>query len=231
MSELPTLVSRLEADDAVLRASASRTLAEMRAYASPQDFLDALASPDARVTRWAATSLGLRGDPASYEPLAELLHSTDPVRREAGGFALGLLGDDRAVDGLVEMLSDEDTRVVQAAALALTRLGDERGAAAAWDRLLAQLREGDEEERSFAARTLGALSDPRSCDALCRALDDPSPSVRADAACALGGCAQRSAVERLLELGFRDVDAEVRDAAMFALARLSLPGSGAVQLA
>ncbi len=219
--DLPRLVSELEADDPITRASASRALTEVRTLASPQVLVEALHSGDARLCRWAATALGLRGEADGYDALSELLRSGDADEREAGAFALGLLGDERAVEPLVLALDDSDPHVSQAAALALTRLGDRRGADAAWGRLLSQLAEGDEEERAFAARTLGALSDLRAGDALAGALHDPSADVRADAACALGTCAGPSALEALLDAGFRDPDAQVRDAAMFALARLT----------
>lgn len=230
-ADLPRLVLELDADDPLTRAAASRALGEVRAFGSVDLFLSNLASDNVRVARWSATALGLHGDERALPALLGLLGNPDPERREAAAGALGLLGDPRALDALVAALDDPSGHVAQAAAISLTRLGDERGARAAWDRLLSQLRDGDRTERALAARTLGALAEPQARDALVAAMRDPSPEVRADAAAALGNLADRSALDCLLEAGFRDTDAEVRDAAMFALARLSADKAGAGRVA
>jgi quinoprotein glucose dehydrogenase len=84
-----------------------------------------------------------------------------------------------------------------------------------------QLRDGDQEERAYAARTLGALGSGGATEALVERLADPAAEVRADAAEALGKIADKGALHALLQAGFKDVDPLVRDAAMFALARMS----------
>lgn len=198
-----------------------RALGQIRAFEPMKVLIEALADTDPAVARWAATTLGLRGDSRALEPLLDRLKGEDATVREAAAVALGLLGVQEASDDLVEALSDTHHAVARAAAIALTRLGDDRGLRAAWDGLVSQLRDGDEEERAFAARTLGALGTGGACDELVAALRDPSADVRADVAEALGKIADVRAMPALLEAGFRDADATVRDTAMFALSRMT----------
>jgi len=221
IATLRSLVEGLESDDVGARSRALIDLGEVRARCGVHVLIQALFDEHPALSRWAATTLGLRGDDRALAPLMEQLHSDEVLLREAAAGALGLLGHQEAIEPLADALNDPDERVVRAAALSLTRLGDARGAAAVHGGLVAQLREGDEEQRAFAARTLGALGDRRASEPLVVALADPSDEVRADAAEALGKLADHTAMAALLERGFRDSSQLVRDTAMFALARMS----------
>lgn len=221
VTELRRLVAGLDSPDKAVRDESSRALGRVRAFENIHVLIEALFDDDASLSAWAATTLGLRGDSRAMQPLIDLLAFDEPDVREAAASALGLLGDEDAVDRLAEALQDPDPGVARAAAFALTRLGDHRGESAASDGLVRQLVQGDEEERSFAARTLGALRADRSCEPLVDALGDPCPDVRADAAEALGKIADPRALPALLQAGFKDADQTVRDTAMFALSRMT----------
>lgn len=222
-ADLREHVAGLDSVEKPVRDASMRALGQLRAFESIHVLVSALFDDDPAVSRWAATTLGLRGDSRALQPLLDRLGASDAQIREAAASALGLLGIDEASDDLVAALSDPDAVVGRAAAIALTRLGDDRGLRAAWDGLVSQLREGDAEERAFAARTLGALGTGGACDELVHALQDPSPDVRADVAEALGKIADKRAMPALLEAGFQDSDATVRDTAMFALSRMTGP--------
>jgi HEAT repeat protein len=214
------LVRGLDSADPRTHATSAVALGELRAYCHIHCFIEALFDSDPALSRWAATA-GLRGDEAALRPLLDRLGSDEAWLREAAAGALGLLGHADSVEPLAEALRDPDPKVVRAAALSLKRLGDDRGSEAVHGDLLAQLSEGDQEERAYAARTLGALGDGRATGALVDRLADPAAEVRADAAEALGKIADKGAMHALLEAGFRDVDQLVRDTAMFALARMT----------
>ncbi|MDO8915264.1 MAG: HEAT repeat domain-containing protein [Coriobacteriia bacterium] len=223
MATLRSLVAEFESNDLEARSRAAVELGDVRARFGIHVLLSALFDEDPRLSRWVATTLGLRGDPRALQPLMDHLRSDDATLREAAAGALGLLGHADAIEALADALDDPEARVVRAAAFSLRRLGDDRGAAAVHVGLVEQLHDGDEDQRGFAARTLGALGDVRASSPLVEALADPSDDVRADAAEALGKIADKGAMEPLLERGFRDSSQLVRDAAMFALARMSGP--------
>ncbi len=221
VTRIRELVMGLESHDDGVRASSAIALSEVRACSHIHCLIEALFDTQPSVSRWAATTLGLRGDDDALEPLLHQLESDDATLREAAAGALGLLGHTQAVDRLVEALSDREPKVARAAALSLRRLGDDRGSDAVRGDLMGQLRDGDQEQRAYAARTLGALGDDRATGALVERLGDPAAEVRADAAEALGKIADKGALSALLDAGFKDDDPLVRDTAMFALARMT----------
>jgi HEAT repeat protein len=168
-----------------------------------------------------ATHDGLHGGGERFVgELLGLLHSSDPTIRAAAATALGIIGDERAIGSLRAASEDLDSTVAAAAALARSRLGDESAPHEACARLSSQLREGDAEQRALAARALGALGLHDGYGPLVDALKDQEPTVREDAAEALGRLGDSHATEALAEVGFGDPVDGVRGAALGALARL-----------
>ncbi len=220
-AELGEILDGMRSGDPLSRGLSLRLLERVRASCDAGQLMGALGDDDPEVVRWAACGLGLRGFPRSLTPLLDMTTSDDPTRREVAADALGLLGDVRAISALVVLIEDPDARVRRAAAVSLKRLGDERGSKAVCDDLVSQLRDGNAEERAFAARALGALCDRSTTAALVESLSDACVDVRTYAAEALGNVADPSATGALLSAGFRDDDETVRSSAMAALGRMS----------
>jgi HEAT repeat protein len=136
------------------------------------------------------------------------------VRRAAVG-ALGEIRDARAAGRLVAALGDPG---LQAAALeALRRLG--AGALPEMERAFAAGALGAAERR-LLVDLAGRVGDSSARRLLLGALEDASPTVRAEAATALGERGFREAVRPLLEKEANDPSPEVRQAAASALRKL-----------
>jgi len=86
------------------------------------------------------------------------------------------------------------------------------------------LLDGVDVHRCAAARALGRIADPRSIDALKKALLDEDPDVRADVADALGGVAPEGdaegCAEALMDNLLHDPDTDVKKAAIATLVRM-----------
>jgi HEAT repeat protein len=150
--------------------------------------------------RWrAAARLGEIGDPRAVEPLIAVLKGKDQnedleadVRRHAAG-ALSEIGDPRAIEPLIAVLKDPHALMRWDAGEALARMGTP-----AVEPLIAALKDPWEVQdwvvvgqpgsgkrepvmrtvRSWAARTLGRIGDPRAIEQLTFALKDQNAEVR-----------------------------------------------------
>ncbi len=125
----------------------------------------------------------------NVDGLVRALGDEDPEIRVQAARALGELADRRAVEPLIAALEDRDTEA--AAARALSRIG-----APAVEPLVRVMREKGKGTR--AGDSLRGITDPLAVEPLVVALGDSDPSIRADAACALGKIGDPSAVEPLL---------------------------------
>ncbi|KMY69185.1 hypothetical protein AAU61_06725 [Desulfocarbo indianensis] len=150
-------------------------------------------APDLRLR--AAQALGELGDRRAVPALVDRLADEDPAVGEAASQALlNLRGREVAVR-LAPLLSVEQVGLRNAAMHLLRRLGED-----APDMLLDLLGENDRDLRIFAADILANVDAPGVARALTKALEDPDPNVRANAATSLGQRGEASALPNLIQL-------------------------------
>ncbi len=121
----------------------------------------------------------------------------------------------KSVEELIEDLNDQDEFVVEAAAGELEMMGKE-----SVDALMSALSHRKKNIRLNAAKILGAISNPKSIDALILTLRDNNKLVRREASTALSRMGQ-IAVDPLIEI-LDDEDWRVRGAAAWALGNIYL---------
>ncbi len=184
--------------------------------------IDLLKDSDWAVRREAAVTLGEMGDERCVEPLARALRDGDWQVREAAIEALGMIGSP-AVDLLIRQLRDWDIR--KYAIRALGKVKDERVldpligqlrndefmmdatealvelGKPAVEKLIAALKDKDENVRKQAVIALGRIQDPEAIDPLIEMLKDTDWFTRLTAAAALekiGDERGREAIKPLL---------------------------------
>ncbi len=144
---------------------------------------------------------------------AELERANPRERREIVRL-LAASGDDAAEPALLKACDDGDPGVRREALRAAGRIGAEQAIPV----LLKSLSDPDAVIRSAAAEALGTLGAAEAVQALSRALADNETTVRRAAVDALGKLPQDNAQLGPLVAALDDVDAEVRVAAVHALA-------------
>jgi HEAT repeat protein len=168
--------------------------------------IDLLKDSDWAVRREAAVTLGEMGDERCVEPLARALRDGDWQVREAAIEALGMIGSP-AVDLLIRQLRDWDIR--KYAIRALGKVKDERVldpligqlrndefmmdatealvelGKPAVEKLIAALKDKEENVRKQAVIALGRIQDPEAIDPLIEMLKDTDWFTRLTAAAAL----------------------------------------------
>jgi len=174
---LPQLEEHLRRDDAAIREGVARVMGEVKDRRAVAPLLEAIQSPgDAGAT--SAAALIQIADPASVEPLIELLGSQSEQVRLYAAYALGGLRDRRAVPALTRALSDPSSSVRGIAAHALGQIG----ARAATEALVAALEDPSAHVRSTVAYALARIGDPASAPKLeARVLTDTDFTARAAA--------------------------------------------------
>jgi len=162
----------------------------------------------------AAASL-LVGCGPNVADLSAKLGDPDANVRWDAAEALGRTGEAAAVDPLIGALADKESAVRNAAAEALGSLG-----VVAVQQLSIALSSPNPQQRELAAFALGETKCPAAVTPLARALkNDTAPSVRAEAAAALGNMAGPLA-ESALSGALVDQDEKVKQAASAALIRV-----------
>jgi len=153
--------------------------------------------PNDFVRREAVLSLGKMGD-LGIGPFLLVALAGDKAAevRSAAAQSLGNLRDTLAVLPLVQALEDPAPLVRQQAVAALHRLWTPRAEAA----IVGTLQDRDETVRYIAVQSLGKHRVRSALDFLRTALRDTSIWVRTEAARALGGLGDTSAVEDLVRL-------------------------------
>lgn len=168
--------------------------------------IDLLQDPDWAVRREAVTTLGEMGDDRCVEPVVRALRDGDWQVREAAIEAVGMIGSP-CVEPVVRLLRDWDIR--KAAIVALGKIKDERVlepligqlrndefnelatealaeiGQPAVEKLVAALKDKDENVRKQAVIALGRIKDPAAGDALIEMLKDKDWFTRLTAAAAL----------------------------------------------
>jgi cellulose synthase operon protein C len=171
--------------------------------------------------------LGSSGDPASIEPLFEVLGSNRraPLRHEAA-LALGQLGRADVVSRLVEMLRSPEPVDRSAVILALGSALDRSPSNDARLALESLLAEG---ETSLSLRALDALSrsrDPAAAEAIAALMARPEVTLRRKAVEVLGEIGGDRARAVLLD-ALDDEDPLVRGLAAWGLGKIGGPGVAA----
>jgi HEAT repeat protein len=211
-------------DDPFQRLHAAMVLGLMgeQAQGGVPALVDAMRDKDPQVRRMIIAALSEIG-PAAKTAVPALVGSLrdrcEAVRRRAA-IALAELGPPAraAVPALVAALKDSDAMVRRWAAFALGELGPK--AASAAPNLVELLRDPSVITRAIAAVALPKLG-LEALPTLFKALLHSDPQVRRHAATALGRCdGDPSMVLLALRTACKDVDGEVRIAALAALKRL-----------
>jgi len=151
---LPQLEERLKGPDAAIREGVARVMGEVRDRRAVGPLLEAIQSAG-DTGRNSATALIQIADPASVEPLIELLgNQTEQVRLYAA-YALGGLKDRRAVPALSRSLADASSSVRGIAAHALGQIGSRDATTA----LVACIDDTSAHVRATAAYALARIGD------------------------------------------------------------------------
>ena len=155
----------------------------------------------------------LRGE-AGLAALVASLEGSDPGVLDALARIVGIMGEERGVAGLLAAARQE--RLRGSCLQAMRGIG-----AAALPQLLSCFPQAHPPERAFIALVLGELGLTQGLDLVLEGLRDDAPQLRGACATALGRLAPAGAAGRLTRL-LDDPEAEVREAALEALRRLSL---------
>ena len=217
---LDPLRQMLSDDDDDVRVHALQALAEIGDARVVPDLLERLNDPSLEVQAAAAEALGQCGDARAVEPLLERLKSNDEAILLRAISALRRLKDPRAAQALLGLLNDERDVVRQRAVDTLGSVGDAEIA-----QRLEQVLKYDRSElvRANAAKSLGAIGDPGSIDALVDALHDEFP-IRCRAVVSLGVLHDDAALPAISAL-LRDPAPEIRYHAVGALMEVNPPNA------
>ncbi len=233
--DLRRLLDGLDDEDETIRRAARSALARPHRDLSASMALPVLGatirsgSPAAREA--AATALGrwLGRVPAARDLLlAVLSRDGDPSVRVAAAAALGAFSEDPSARAALRVATDDPDLRVRATASASLAVGRRSARAEAIAGLKIALA-GDASRADLADAV--AFDPAGAAVRLLAALRDPSPSVRAAAAIALGEVADRSPDPRAaidgLSLALGDADPSVRRAAASALSRFGAAAQSA----
>jgi HEAT repeat protein len=185
------------------------------------DLVANLKSPNTKTRQEAAGQLGRSRRREAVAPLTSLVRDPEAKVRAEMVRALRELRDLSAVPTLVTSLGDGDPGIREDVVGTLVELYTERERGTAVGRFLELF--SDEDER--AALPLYAQVDARVFEALGRSLRDEAPSVRRQAAFALGILDGKSAVKDLIN-ALQDGDDGVRGASASALGKIGTAEDG-----
>lgn len=250
---LDQLIERLGSPASAERADARDRLFELGEAAVPI-LIEACGSPDPTL-RWEAVNLlGMIGDPRGIDAALRLALSDPDVHvRWRANWALSRLDDGSVVPRLLVALADEDPLIRWNAAVALSLFGVGEAVpillegleadgfqqweavnalGRVWDdetpsRLVALLKEGDEDVRKEAALSLGRIGGEEAAASLLFALaSDPSPEVRWRAAMMIGRIGGAEMIAALRELSVSETDPFVLGQIEEAIERLTAEEGG-----
>lgn len=197
--EIDIQIDLLEDPDWVVRREAVITLGEMGDERCVEPLCRALRDGDWQVREVAIEALGQVGSPA-VEMLIRLLRDWD-VRKYAI-LALGKIRDERVLDPLMQQLRNDEFK--DDATNALVELGEP-----AVPRLVAALKDKDENVRKQAVLALGRIKDVVAIDPLIEMLQDKDWFTRLTAAAALEAIGEERGREAIKPL-MKDPDMVVR---------------------
>jgi HEAT repeat protein len=239
-----------------VRLAAIEVLGRLNAPQALDALVPLASGDDADVARAAIWAIGQSGHAAAAVFLDTLVRSRDPWRRLAVVTVIAGRSNGQTAATLQWIAgADEDGTVAAAAVDGLARLAATPGRGTAAVRALTALLEEPERREQAIARlatlpahalpaivdglsdaspevrrgtieALGRMRRAEASQALEAALDDPLPSVRTAAITELRRLGSTRAGRKLLTLARTDPDAEVRQAAVLAVARSQAPGRG-----
>jgi HEAT repeat protein len=151
---LPQLEERLKGPDPKIREGVARVMGEVRDRRAVGPLLEAIQTAG-DTGRSSATALIQIADPASVDPLIELLTNQGEQVRLYAAYALGGLKDRRAVPALSRSLSDTSSSVRGIAAHALGQIGARDATAV----LVSALDDTSAHVRATAAYALARIGD------------------------------------------------------------------------
>ncbi len=227
MADAPSLDSLLRAARESEDAAAVRSAIMQLGYESGPEvypvLIDKLGDPNPSVQHAAVISLGRFGRPQAIDELVKpkIFKSANFQVRWAAVTAVGRLGDHRVIDCLLKAV--EDTELIVRTQAVTELMGKVRDIIARRDvrlaRILIHMFSLENEEIINLAMDGFQEMGPESFHWLHDALQNPSPTIRANAALTLGRVRARDSTPYLLDL-LQDEEAQVRAAASEALGRI-----------
>jgi HEAT repeat protein len=191
--EIEIQIDLLQDPDWAVRREAAVTLGEMGDERCVAPLVRALRDGDWQVREAAIEALGMIGSPAVEPLLRQPLRDWD-IRKYAIR-ALGKIKDERVLDPLISQLRNDEFMLD--ATDALVELGEP-----AVEKLIAALKDKEENVRKQAVIALGRIKSPKALDPLIAMLKDPDWFTRLTAAAALeqiGDERGREAIKPLLQ--------------------------------
>ena len=154
----------------------------------------ALGDSNKNIAYFAASALGDVHDEEVIRPLVRALGDEYwPVRRNAADSLRRLARF--AISTLINHINDENTDIQYWVMRILKDVGSQH-----LEEIITKLKKGNDEERLFAAKAIGAIKDPRAVEPLIAALTDGHDWVRLYAAIALGEIGDRRALTHLISI-------------------------------
>jgi len=138
-----------------------------------------LDDPAPEVRAQAVRELAMREVAPAAEPLIKALKDADSEVRLQAAIGLGRMRAPDAVPALLKALSEEDRWIRFAARVSLIKIGD-------WKQFAPLLKTQDSRVREQAWLAFDSAFDPNAVEALAPFVHDDDPSIRANAAAALG---------------------------------------------
>lgn len=210
------------------RRLAAEILGKMNAVSAVPALRKALPDPDASVRRTIIEALGKLNVHDSLADIVSCLDDTESDVRISALIALPQItqkADANLLAKLENLLDDKNIKVRLRAALVLAKFGAKHTVST----LMNWLNSGEHEQRLAALETLGEFLQIAKANGntlfaiqpVVSALNDPSPSIRKAACCALRHAEDGTAIENLIKC-LSDSDTSVRQAAVDSLRELDL---------
>ena len=205
------------------RCGAAGALGKLGDVRAVEPLIACLKDQDGNLRLSAAEALGELGDSRAVKPLIAYWNEGNQheYARKCAGRAMFRLGDTlvksgdaRAAELLVVCLKGEDWEVRDSAAKVLAKLGN-----AAFESVIASLRDEHGKVRLASVSALGDLGDKRAVEPLIACLRDRDKYARSAAAAALGKLGDKRGVEPLIGY-LKDHDEDARRSAVYALGDL-----------
>ena len=214
----PLVAALGESESVKVRSYAVRELTALRGKAVVDALIRALKDGDPTVRAAAAEGLGNFGDPAAIGPLTQSIFDNSSAVRIASAKALGMLKGHDATVALCNRLTDAVPEVAVAAATALAEVADP---ASVEDLIKAVVKPNAPTALvAAAAGALGKIRDPRAAGTFITLLASKQENIRWSAVDGLGSVGGRAAVQPLTPVALKDPNAQIREAAIAALARI-----------
>lgn len=196
----------------VIRQTTAWILGALRNPQAVPYLAKALGDTNSEVRKAAVLALASIADSEACDILEGALENPDLQVRQFALQALGNIGDHTATASIAFQLDHDNEEIALEAAKALGKLG-----VPALPALHQAIRYKNPRVRKTVIEALGSIGNQQSVPALVHALDDEDEKVREEAAGALGKVGGTQAVQALVNALKKDVDNDVRFAAIRSL--------------